>query len=747
MHCCQRLFLLAVSLLAASSVAARPLANEDIPYSLRPWVKWVLADNDPRDCPFLFNRAEERRCAWSAPLKLDLHDGGGEFSAGWRTYVAGWVTLPGDTQHWPQEVMLDREPAVVVERGARPSLWLEPGSYELTGRFEWPEIPEALSIPTDAGLVQLSVSGQPIPFPVFNEEGRLWLSGRGGGAPDSGEADRMTLQVHRRITDDNPLQVATRMEIDVAGRPRETVLRGALLEKFIPLTLNSALPARLEPDGGLRVQLRAGHWTIQLVARHPGALTTLTLPEASDPWPATELWAFEARNHLRLVEVQGLRQIDPRQTTLPADWQQFPAYRVDAGETLRMRVVRRGDPQPEPDRLTLRRQLWLDFNGHGYTFNDQVGGTMTTGWRLEVNEPLQLGRAAVDGQPQLITRAPGTARHGVEVRRGSINLDADARYEGNIRHLPAVGWDHDFQQVSATLHLPPGWRLLGASGMDDRRATGAWLHRWTLLDLFLVLIAAVAVARLWDTGSGLLALVTLALIWYEPGAPRYVWLNLIAAIALLRVLPTGKLRVLVSVYRAAVLIALVVIAVPFMVDQVRTGLFPQLEYPWQSAGAAGTPPAAEPPARARPVQEEAAAPGAAAEPPMAAEQAVPAETITAEKKAELFPQVKAGLSEYETVYSYSDHVGRSINYKEVDPKANVQTGPGTPSRSTGTVRSRAIRSCACCCCRRGNFSWSTCCGWCWWRCSAARCCAPALQACGRHPPHSPFWRSPPGRHA
>jgi hypothetical protein len=50
----------------------------------------------------------------------------------------------------------------------------------------------------------------------------------------------------------------------------------------------------------------------------------------------------------------------------------------------------------------------------------------------------------------------------------------------------------------------------------------SWISRWTLLDLFLVLIAALAVSRLWNNYWGLFALITLALIWHEAGAPRFI---------------------------------------------------------------------------------------------------------------------------------------------------------------------------------------------------------------------------------
>ena len=75
---------------------------------------------------------------------------------------------------------------------------------------------------------------------------------------------------------------------------------------------------------------------------------------------------------------------------------------------------------------------------------------------------------------------------------------------------------------------------------------------------------------------------TLVIIWHEPGSPHYVWLNILAATALLSVLPQGKFYKLTRWYRNVCWLALVLIAVPFMVSQVRMGIYPQLEYPWQA---------------------------------------------------------------------------------------------------------------------------------------------------------------------
>jgi hypothetical protein len=470
--------------------------------------------------------------------------------------------------------------------------------------------------------------------------------------------------------DEIPLQLITRVELNVSGRQREELLEGLLPAAFIPMRLDSRLPARLEPDGRLRIQVRPGNWTVEFTARHPGETSTLALAEHPSPWPEEEVWVFDARNHLRLVEIVGPVPVDTAQTALPESWRPFPAYLMQPGAEMRFRVIRRGDPEPAPDALSLQRHLWLDFDGGGYTIQDTIHGTMTRGWRLEMNAPTQLGQATLDGEPQFVTARGDAGKPGFEVRRGSIDLTADSRYEASRSRVPAVGWDQDFQRVDATLHLPPGWKLFSVGGVDN--APDTWFKRWTLLDIFLVLIAALAVRGLWRWPAGLLALVALALIWHEPGAPRVVWLHVLAPVALLRVLPEGWFRTAVSWYRNLALLALIVIAVPFMVNQVRLGLYPQLDTPsgrglFATAEVAPAPP--PPPALAPAPAEDTA---------VTSEMMVGPEGATEIAGAAVGKVARKGRRLLKQAVGAREDAPAGARLEQLDPDALVQTGSGVP---------------------------------------------------------------------
>jgi hypothetical protein len=558
------------------------------PNNLEAWSDWVLHDVPEHNCPQL---EKNYLCQWTQGLDISINKNHLVWQQKWQIYAKTWVTLLGDSKYFPQNVQLERleqdfnhkQAALIMLRGTRPSVLLEPGTYILSGELNWQRRPEFIRIAEETGLIYLEIDGEIITNPNLDNQGRLWL--QRPVITTANESDRREIRVYRRIIDDNPLYVHTHIELDIAGQHREEILAPALLADQIPLELNSPLPARLESNGQLRIQVRPGNWVINLVTRSSGIVDNLVLPQPQT-WAQEEVWVFDARNDLRWVEVQNVDSIDPRQTNLPSEWRNLPSYRMTPGATMKFMTKRRGNPEPEPDKLILHRNFWLDFNGEGYSIQDKINGQINRSWRLEMAKG-DLGMVSIDGDNQFITKLDDS-HTGVEVRQGNINLIADSRLVGMTNKftfcvhcfalaLPAVGWAHDFQQVSATLHLPPGWRLLAADGVDSIYPT--WINQWTLLDIFLILIIAMAGAKLWRWYWGVLLLITLVLIYHEPQAPRYVWLNLLAAIALLRVLPAMSFWAWAAGwYRNLSLLALIIITVPFMAQQISQSLFPQLEH-------------------------------------------------------------------------------------------------------------------------------------------------------------------------
>lgn len=659
--------LLLAGLLLAGAASSEPLARDAVPAPLAEWVDWVLHDANDALCPSIHGAKNSRRCSWPSRLELALDDRGGSFEQTWRIDAPEWIALPGDEKFWPQDVRVGEKGAAVVKRAGRPSLHLERGAHRIRGRLAWSKLPPSLAVPIETGLVSLSLRGKSIALPKRDAKGQLWL--RSAPRENESSEQRLEVAVFRNLRDEIPLLLETRIELKVAGSSREELLSRALPEGFIPMSLSGPLPARIEADGRVRIQVRPGEWTLTLEARHVGPAESLTAPPVDGPWASEELWSFTAQPQLRVVEVRDAPAIDPQQTRLPREWHHLPSYVVKAGEALRFVEKRRGDADPAPDRLALQRTLWLDFDGRGLTAHDELAGTLSRSWRLQMTAPTELGRVAIDGRDQLITRSPGpdgSPITGVEVRQGQVALDADSRIEGRRAQLPAVGWAHDFESVTAQLNLPPGWRLFHASGVDS--ASDTWIAGWSLLEIFLVLVTAMAIGELRGRRWAALALLTLVLTYPEAGAPRWTWLVVVAMLALTRVLPErhGQRFARSSLLLGTFLIAIA--AIPFAVNQVRTSIYPALERPYMSIDTSASFTRAE--ALRGPDAEF-----DALEAPRLRRMAADSATAVAEYSQEAAAQAAKVLSS--PAPGSPGRLGSYASYAP-DPAARVSTGPGLP---------------------------------------------------------------------
>ena len=561
-------------LLAAANVQGWG-AEVSVPEALDEWRQWVLHGHEHRRCPFLYDSkaesAESFLCAWPGELRVEADGEGGAFEQRWMVYGRQWVPLPGSAEVWPRDVALDGQAAVVVLRDGVPTVRLDDGEHLLKGRFVWRERPPSLPVSEAVGLVSLVLDGQRVVLP--RRDDGLWLA-----ATDlqRQEQDALAVLVNRRVQDDVPTRLETVLELDVSGRVREERISPALPEGFLPLAIDSNLPARLDADGELRVQARPGSWRVVIRARAQRVLDSVVMAEPMRNMPATEVWSYEGAPSLRATLPEGGTPVDAE---LAVRWSHLPAFQLQAGQALNIVEHSRGR-QESDNELALRRQLWLDFDRRGYTFLDRIEGAMRAGWRLDVAQPYVLLGAEQNGTEILVTRRCGGAscepndpHTGVEVRDPDVSLLALGRIE-SVAAVPATGWLSNMN-VEQTLNLPPGNRLLAALGVDE--APESWLGRWRLLDFFVLLIVTVATARLFGRLAGLVALLALALSFHEPGAPVWSWLNLLAAVALARAAPEGRLQRWARRYRFVSALLLALFLVPFLFTQVRISVYPQLE--------------------------------------------------------------------------------------------------------------------------------------------------------------------------
>ncbi|MEM6795537.1 MAG: hypothetical protein AAF725_16280, partial [Acidobacteriota bacterium] len=565
---------LAAALVLFSIVSKTPADEVSVPPELEAWRGWVLDGKEHLDCPFYvagaFGSPDRHPCAWPGELELEATATGGRFSIRWRAYADAWLPLPGGAGYWPSGVVLDGAPAPVVSRDGRPALFVERGVHEIRGGFSWRRRPESLPVPASVGRIELKLDGEAV-FPLPRSAGALWL---GRAAADDAEADALAVEVYRRLSDGIPGRLETRLSLDVSGQGREEVLGPVLPRGFEPISLSSQLQAVLDTDGRVRLQLRPGQWQVVVMARATAGLSRVELPGASTLWPEREIWSYGADPRLRVTAAVGGLAVDPSQVRVPQEWGQLPAFSLGAGDALTVEERSRGMAE-DSNRLHLRRQLWMDFDDRGLTARDRIEGQMVRGFRLDVSPPLTLSRAQAGGSPLLVTSGAEGGLTGVELRSPSVQLEATSRLEPSAGALPVSGWSETFESVHVTLHLPPGRQLFAALGAD--RSPQSWIDRWSLLDLFLLLITGLLFDRLLGRRWAAAAIVFLALSYHESAGPLWVLLVLVSLLLIGQALPTGRLTRLVRVCSYGAVLLLALVALPFVADQLRLALYPQLE--------------------------------------------------------------------------------------------------------------------------------------------------------------------------
>ncbi|MDT8407120.1 MAG: hypothetical protein RQ715_07700 [Methylococcales bacterium] len=624
-----------IALLGLVFTIAEGSAVPVIPEPLKPWVDWVLAEQPDAACPFLNSNWADKHCVWPGQLNLDLTAKGGTWSLEVHSFKDNHpLQLPGDKTWWPQSVKLDGQPWPVLSQHQRPVLYAPPGKHRITGTLLWQRLPDALLLPEHHGLLRLRLAGADVTEPII-KQGRLWLGTRPNTQPS--DQDRLRLQVFRRVLQGIPNQLETRLQLSVGGSTRLLSLTGILPEGATVQTVQSPLPTRWRQDNAtLAIELKPGQWPVTVNARLNGPLTAVPAPNLAQAfWPDSELWAYQADAALPALTVTGVPSIDPSQTALPKAWHSLPAYQVRPGDTLTFRP-RLGQRQPTQQQLRLQRDLWLDFSGPGMTIVDHIDGVVDTPSRLHVWPELALGRVLINGQPRLLTFSERD-EPGVALRKPDVSLTAHARATGIDAPLPVSGWQTALDTVRWTVHLPPGWQLLAATGVDHAPST--WLARWTLLEVFLWLVSVLAVAKLWRPGVAVLAGVTWLLVWQDNTALADIWLLWLAVAALLKVLPSGRLYQSVRLGFGMCSAALLALLVPLLYQLALTGWYPQLT----------------PITFATPVTADAAPMTLQAE----ASRAMPRTLVRSKSVAAFVPETQDLAL-------------------ELDPNAKVQTGPGIP---------------------------------------------------------------------
>jgi hypothetical protein len=564
-----------VLLLGTANVAA-----QDLPQSLKDWQGWVLDGEAARTCALAegtTGRAlSDYRCTAVGDLMLTPQDAGLAFAVRVRTDLPARIDLPGQTGRWPHDVRVDAQPAVVRFDPQR-QVWsvdVPAGTHQLTG--QWDARYDRLAVPEVFARVVL----MPEKRQLRREGGQAWLEGPGPGVEAPQVDAPPKLSVWRQLADGQVLRLTTYVSLALAGKAEPINLGRVLPPGFVPVSWQGTLPAVVDAQGQLWIRGGRGNYQLTLMAQcSQSCLPTATgdipaqalaPPKLAAPWPGTETWSVLGDPSLRQLGIEGAG-VDPAQAQVPAAWQRLPAYRVSAGNGLRLRTIARGRVPGEGEQLTVSRTSWATDDG--WIHYDHLTGTLPVGGRLAQVAPYTLQRVERAGALLPLT-VDGQQQVGLQWPQGAV--DAWAQSTSPKGRLAATGWTATVEELRTLLILPPGAALLAAPGAADDDAS--WVGRFTLISFFGIALLALLMRQALGNGAAIVAGVVAAGWVGQGGAVVILWgLAIIAAVGLIgHALPAGRLRKVVNVMQVVVGVWLALQFIPFAGEQVRAAVYPQL---------------------------------------------------------------------------------------------------------------------------------------------------------------------------
>ena len=542
-----------------------------VPPELEDWKEWVLADHPNIYCPINDTSRQRLPCVWISELNVDLTSGTNpriDFRILGQADAPSHVELPS-TDRRPVSVELNGSPASVGLVSDSPRVFVNRGAFNITGYIELDTIPRSLRVPKSAAIVKLSIDDEDIAAPRI-EDGNLWLQAQ---ALVQESENALRLDVYRRLRDDIPQLLDTRIRLSVDGEDRVETLGKPIPDGFRAISVTADVPVQVTEDGTFLVQVSRGLSWLVVRAVSEQVFNEFTPASRGPYWPMSETWVYNARTQHRTVDVEGVNPVDP--TLVDSPFGSAPTYEVPLGSTLRLVNEQRGDPNPKPAIFNLSREIWLGFDGRSMVASDEIVADVQS--ELRIGADYELGTVSVDGANRLVTylgdesdSETGITLHPSERRVESVSI-LESRSD-----ISASGWLIDADSLNIDLNVPPGWKLLWTSGVD--RVDESWLSSWwNLWDIFISVLIIVVLYRVGGVAVAIVVSIAILLGYQEHTAPAIGWLLLGLVLLLERQINSVVGRRVTQIVYWILLVPVAVISIFVAANNLRQAVYPQLD--------------------------------------------------------------------------------------------------------------------------------------------------------------------------
>lgn len=512
-----------------------------IPPEVAKWVPWVQKDNINKDCP-------ETNCVFLPQLRLSQNQQDLLIDLnGISFHQDTWIKLPYsntnmNVQFWPTSITVNGQKGIVQQKDNIPYVKLPKDNVKIQ-----------LTYNKDNFLAQSNIILPYAPVSFFNtssvslslNKATLILNkDKQNTDTTNSEKPEVNILVYRRLKDNMPLLLTTKIKIDYSGRPDEIKLGAILPKGFLLQNAQSDLKVYYK-EGSYWVSAVPGSHFIELNAFIPediNYIETAGLVENIKD----EIWSFEANPNLRKVQLEAAIPVDSKQAAVPEEWQAFPAWQVK--DKLAIKTERRGGVFETPIKGLTTKHSWYGLDGDILQTRDEMLllnndnpfiKFMTNNLKIEsvkLNDENQL-IVTKDSHPTiLLPKGENKLQVFSHSMIGSAIPSAVAQAEIEVNQ-----WD---------LNLAPRYRLLMVKNATVR---GSWIDAWSLYSIFFLCLLTIVCWKLLGKRVALLAALYVIVFQTTIIWSWFIWIPLIILMALVSTKTVQQNKMLMSSLKALML--------------------------------------------------------------------------------------------------------------------------------------------------------------------------------------------------
>ena len=552
-------------------VPTRKINEKELPSILLPWVDWIKAKNLQEHC--IVGNQNEQTCVFAPEIKITETAEVFDFEINGASFLKEfWMKIPSgqSSKVWPENVIINGKSGQIIEQEGFTLVKISKGNFTIKFNIK----KEAIKTEPNLMLAQnfLIIKNKTTNNWTVENNQLIWISKKTDGNPEekiaANVAQNENIKVYRKLIDDIPLRLETRLQIVYSGKEKEIYLGKVLPENFNLLQIDSPLSV-IQKEDGFYVNLVSGEHTIRFNSysfNNLSSINTKNLIKDSQ----TEYWSIQNNLNIRQTEIKSANSVDPKQAFIPNEWRSLPAFSVK--EKIDIQTIRRGLNLQNNLSYVAQRKSWYGFNEEKMTHFDNMNFSNNGKSFMTFDSSILPKEVTINNQAQMIVEHE--KKQGIVLKQGN--------YAGTLQSQTTTEFSNTFisdskQQLGSwNLTIAPRHRLIHVSGVD--KAINSWSYNWNLYTIFAIFLISLSFYKLFGIPLAILSFSSIFLFQSNPFLAWTFWPALLLMMALLKVLPEkNNFTNLVKISASMTLIVISFIFVQFTVEETRYIINPSLE--------------------------------------------------------------------------------------------------------------------------------------------------------------------------